>query len=235
MPGITEALTELHQLQLKLQQVEDELSRGPRQLKVRERRIADTEDEIQQLKARQKEYRASADRKQLDLRSREQKISDLQAKLNAASSNREYDTLRGQIEADTVANSVLEDEILEFLEKVDTTQRQVVETEAKVLELKAERDQFAVDFKEQAKQLEAQAAELRSKVKVGEQILAGDNALRYRRLVEAYGSDSLASVGKSGVCSNCFVSLTPNSMVHVQGGQVVFCSTCGRLLYASEG
>jgi predicted nucleic acid-binding Zn-ribbon protein len=234
MPGITESLAALHKLQTELQHLEDALARGPRQLQARDRNIKSTEEAVVQLKALQKETRAAADRKSLELRSREQKVTDLRAKLNLASNNREYDILRGQIEADTVASSVLEDEILEVLEKVDGLHRQVVDTEVKVKDLKAERQKFAAEFEASAVGLREQVAKLQGEIKQSEQLFAGDNALRYHRLVEAHGSDALASVGKSSVCSSCFVSLTAQSAVQVRSGLIVFCSTCGRLLYADE-
>ncbi len=46
----------------------------------------------------------------------------MQAKLNAATTNVEYDTLRRQIAADNAAKEVLEMEILETLERVDQQQ-----------------------------------------------------------------------------------------------------------------
>ena len=45
--------------------------------------------------------------------------TSLKAKLNAAASNREYQALKDQIAADQMAGSVLADEILEALEKID--------------------------------------------------------------------------------------------------------------------
>ena len=71
------------------------------------------------LKEKLLELRKSADGKSLQLKSNEAKNLDLTAKLNAASSNKEYEIISSQIEADKMANSVLEDEILEALDKVD--------------------------------------------------------------------------------------------------------------------
>ena len=66
--------------------------------------------------------RVAADQKQLQLKAGEEKIKDLKRKLNAAASNREYQILKEQIAADDMAKSVLEDEIIEALEKIDQFQ-----------------------------------------------------------------------------------------------------------------
>jgi predicted nucleic acid-binding Zn-ribbon protein len=44
----------------------------------------------------------------------------------------------------------------------------------------------------------------------------------------------MASVDRQGVCSSCFVALTPQGRVLVSTGEVVFCPSCGRLLYAGQ-
>lgn len=234
MPGLTDTLAALHRLYLDLQQVHEELERGPRQTRVREQKIKAAQDEAARHKDELKQIRAAADRKSLDLKSREAKIADLRAKLNACSSNREYDVLRGQIAADEVANSVLEDEILELLEKVDRTQRQIVDTEARTQQLRKECDEFTAAFAQTAVGLKAREDALRKEISTVEPGLTGETAEKYRRLIEAHGADGLASVDRSGVCSSCFVALTPQSQVLVNAGQVMFCSSCGRLLYANQ-
>src|ERR1044072_5633250 len=71
----------------------------------------------------------SVDSKQLDLKSGEQKVLDLRVKLNTANSNREYQALIEQIAAAEMAGSVLSDEILEGMEKVDQFGATVKEAE----------------------------------------------------------------------------------------------------------
>jgi predicted nucleic acid-binding Zn-ribbon protein len=233
MPHHTEPLAALHKLHLELHGLAEQLARGPRQIKAREQKVAQAEGDLAALKDQLKEFRAAADRKSLDLKSNEAKIVNLRAKLNLATNNREYDVLRGQIEADTVANSVLEDEILELLEKVDRTQHDIHEVEQRVKQLKQERDAFAADFAKTARGLEQQVADLRGRITAAEKFITGDAAPKYHRLIETYGAEGLAAMDKSGVCTNCFVALTAQQKVQVGSGQFFFCASCGRLLYAA--
>jgi hypothetical protein len=115
-------VAKLHNLHLQLREVQDQLEKGPRQLRARQQIIQQKQDELEAQKQKQKTLKMGADQKSLQLKSNEAKIQDLRTKLNQANSNREFDIIRGQIEADTVANSVLEDEILDALEKVDAGQ-----------------------------------------------------------------------------------------------------------------
>ncbi|QDU39958.1 Putative zinc ribbon domain protein [Maioricimonas rarisocia] len=223
-------LTRLHELHLKLRDVRDELARGPRQIKAREQIVAQSREKQAQAEEQLKQFKAAADRKSLDLKTHESKIGELQAKLNAAASNREYDIIRGQIDADRVAMSVLEDEILELLDKVDRKRTEIGDLEVEVKKAETEKQRFAAEFESKLAGLESRAAELEEKIKATETGLEGDVAEKYRRLVAAYGADAMAAV-EGGVCTNCYVGLTTQTQVFLRSGKIIFCTTCGRLLY----
>src|SRR5688572_13027737 len=95
---------ELHRLHLALQEVRSQLDRGPRQVRAREQLVAQGEADVAARREQLKSQRLNSDRKSLDLKTNEAKIADLRGKLNVASSNREFDIIKGQIDADTVAN-----------------------------------------------------------------------------------------------------------------------------------
>lgn len=230
MPSAAEQFNEIHRLRLAYRDVREQLERGPRQIKARRNRIQQGEEALEQSRQQLKELRGAADRKSLDLKTNESKIAELRTKLNTASTNREYDIIRGQIDADTSANSVLEDEILEVFEKVDRLQSEIREQEAHLEEVRQQTQQFAAEFEQQAVGLNAQAEELSRQIEQAESGLSGEVADRYRRLLEAHGADALAIV-ENGVCSYCSVHVTPQSNVLLRSGKVIFCGSCGRLLY----
>ncbi len=232
MAEINAGLCKLHLLHRSLQGVREQLSRGPKQVEARRQLALKAGERCKILANDLKQAKADADRKALDLRSNEAKIDGLRQKLNAASSNREYDIIRGQIDADMVANSVLEDEILEALEKVDRLQVELVQAQEqqRQTELATATCQQSVSAAEGG--LREQAVQLEQQIRESESLLTGEPRTKYRRLVEAHGADSLAAVdGK--VCTHCYVALTPQSLVHLNSNDVVFCKSCGRLLYLS--
>lgn len=232
MSDTTAGLRQLHQLLLQLRDVRDELARGPRQIKARQGLLEKAEAELAAKKEALASTRATADRKSLDLRTNEGKIADLKAKLNTASTNKEFEIIRGQIEADSVANSVLEDEILEVLDGVDRLQAEIGEAERRVEQAASELERKQQEVAAAQAGLEAEAASLEEQIGEVDTFLTGDARLRYRRLVAAHGADALAPVdGK--VCTSCFTSVTPQSRVLLNSGDIVFCS-CGRLLYLPE-
>jgi predicted nucleic acid-binding Zn-ribbon protein len=233
MTELNQGLQRLHEALLQLREVTDQLERGPRQVRAREQLVAKAQEQLAAQREALKRAKADADRKALELRSNEAKMADLQRKLNAASSNREYEVIRGHLEADTVANSVLEDEILEALEVVDRLQIALADADAHAERARHERDQWAEKVAGAEAGLRAQAEQLKSAVQSAERVLTGDAAVQYRRLRDAYGADALAAVdGK--VCTHCYVAIPPQTRVTLNSGVLTFCN-CGRLLYVPTG
>ena len=233
MPPSATDYRRLHDLHLQLKQTQDKLSRGPRQIKARQARVTEAENVLAEKEADLKEVRALADRKNLDLKSKETHLVDLQAKLNAAASNREYEVITGQIEADQAAKAVLEDEVLEALDRVDAALKAIEETKAEIQQLEKETRDFATDFESKSTGLQETAAKLQGQIKEAETIVPSEMREQYQRLVEAYGPDAMAAC-TGGVCNNCFVQMTPQSKVQLNSGKVLFCGSCGRLLYQGD-
>lgn len=230
MPSGGAQFGHLHQLHQQLKEIQDQLARGPRQIKARQNRIRDVEQELTSKEQELKETRAAADRKNLDLKSKEVHLNDLQGKLNAATSNREYDIIRGQMDADRAAKAVLEDEILEWFDRVDAIQVEIGELKDKIKTAEADARKFADDFESKASGLQDQERKFQSEIAQAEKLLPPEIVDKYRRLVEAYGADALASA-ENGVCNNCFVAITAQAKVLLNSGKTLFCSSCGRLLY----
>ncbi len=124
------ALRELHRIHRQITDLKGQLGRGPRQVRAAEALLERLETALTAAKEALTHTRVSADGKQLQLREREQRIEDLQVKLNTCNSNREYQALKEQIAADQQANSVLSDEILEALEKIDVLQAELTKTQS---------------------------------------------------------------------------------------------------------
>jgi predicted nucleic acid-binding Zn-ribbon protein len=132
MAVTTAALRELHRIHRQLAELHERLERGPRQVRSRAANVKLWESQLAEVQDRAKQTQLTVDRKQLDLRSGEQKIVDLKQKLNTCSSNREYQALLEQIAAAEMASSVLADEILEAMERIDQLRAAVSEKERTV-------------------------------------------------------------------------------------------------------
>jgi predicted nucleic acid-binding Zn-ribbon protein len=224
------ALRELHRIHQQLAELRDRLERGPRQVRAREGNVAQLEARLAEAREKAKQTQMSVDRKQLDLKAGEQKVVDLRVKLNAANSNREYQALLEQIAAAEMAGSVLSDEILEGLEKIDQHGAAVKEAEKNLAAGKQELDKAKKVVEESAASIHGDIARLEAELAQAEQGLPADIKADYQRIVRSKGADSLSSVD-DGVCTGCGQQITLNMQNELKLSKLVFCKSCGRLLY----
>jgi predicted nucleic acid-binding Zn-ribbon protein len=223
----------LHELQQKLKGVQEELDKGPRLIEVKEHALAKRQAELEETRAQHTAQRKLADQKSLQLKTNEAKLADLNTKLNMASTNREFDILKGQIAADKMANSVLEDEILDCMDQVDKLKTKVADAEKVVADAKDDVRKMTEQVAAAEVGLKERTAKLLPAVAEAESIIPPDFMAMYRRLVVAHGADALAAVENS-VCTSCYVSLSPQQCVELRIGKFIFCISCGKLMYAPQ-
>lgn len=227
--AVANGLFILHDLLLKLRAVLDELDRGPRLIKAKENLAAKRQTELDDIKAQHTAQRKTADGKNLQLKTNEAKLADLRIKLNTCNSNREFDILKGQIAADEMANSVLEDEILDCMEQADKLKVKIADAEKALADAKAAIKNTADEIQAAEAGLKQQAEKLRLAIREAETVIPEEMLPTYRRLVNSVGAEALATV-ENGVCQACYVSVSPQKGVELRSGKFVFCS-CGKLIY----
>jgi predicted nucleic acid-binding Zn-ribbon protein len=233
MSTLIEALRTLHRIHRQIADLQERLQRGPKQIKGAEAIVKKNEADLQASKDVFKAAKMSSDEKQLQLKQREAKLLELKGKLNQASSNREYQLLKDQIAADEQASSVLADEILESLERLDVLQAAIKEAEAALAKSKEEEAKVRQRVGEQQQQLEAELGRYSAELAAEEARLVGDFKENYLRLSKTRGVDALAAVeGES--CGGCYQTLTAQIIDQLRLNRPVFCKSCGRLLYLPE-
>ncbi|MDH3717786.1 MAG: phospholipase [Planctomycetota bacterium] len=226
-------LRTLHQLHCQLAEQEDRLQRGPQQIKAAQANVARLEQALAEIREKTTAARIAADQKQLQLKTGETKILDLRTKLNTCSTNREYQALLEQIAADEMANSVLEDEILEALEKIEQLQVNVGETEQGVDKSKAELAKVQQQVSSTTDSIKADIERLKQELATAEKQLPEDFRPEYDRTMKVRGADGMAPV-ENDCCTGCYQQITPNILSKLMMSHVVCCTTCARLLYLPE-
>jgi len=227
------ALRELHRIHRQITDLKGQLERGPNQVHAAELLLARLDTALTQAKDSLKQTRLLADGKQLQLREREQRIKDLQVKLNTCNSNREYQALKEQIAADQQANSVLSDEILEALEKIDVLQAELTKTQADHDKAAEGLQAVRQETDHQQQRLQSELARVTQELTAAERALPGDFKTEYDRIARARGENTLAQVD-GDVCSSCYHLLTTQTFNELLLSKPVFCKSCGALLYLPE-
>ena len=230
---VTETLRTLHRIHRQLADLADQLAAGPRAVAARTRQVEAAEAKKTAAQDDVKKAKVAADQKQLQLKTAEAKIKDLEAKLNACKTNREYQTLTEQIAADRMATKVLEDEILEALERVDALKPTVPAAEGEVTAAKKSLDEAKAKVAAETGRLEGEVARVRAELDTVERDLPDDIRDKYVRIVKQKGADGMAPLdGQS--CGGCFQQITGNMVSDLMLGKIAVCRSCGRLLYVPE-
>jgi len=228
---VTAALIQrLHRINRQKSDLNSQLKRGPKAIAAAKLKLTAAEDELQAKRDALKKSRVDADSKQLQMTEREDKIHDLSGKLHAAKENREYQALKDQIAADTQANVVLSDEILEILESIDAQEIDIKETEVSVAKVGDEFAEIERRINAKRETLEADLQRVEAELVETEKELNGDFKAEYTRLVAVKGEDAMAEL-EGNCCGSCYHNLTPQLLSQLGMGQPVLCKACGCLIY----
>jgi hypothetical protein len=224
------ALKALHSLLQQLARAEAGLSDGPRRVALAEKHITQAEQQIEQQKQAIRDAKKSADEQNLRLKSKEADILKLQGQLNTATSNKEYDIIRGQIKTATENRGEIEEQGLLALESVDAANAALKSLETDLQARRKALQTARADFDRDKPVLDAEIASLQQQIAAAEQIIPATNRDNWKRLRAAHGPAALASV-EDEFCSACNQKAIAQDLVRIRTGEIVFCRGCARVLY----
>jgi uncharacterized protein len=230
---VSEIMRTLHRIHTQLSDLRGRIAAGPRQVAAHTAQVDAAEATRTGVQEDVKKAKMAADQKQLQLKTAESKLRDLDGKLNACKTNREYQTLTEQIAADKMATKVLEDEILEALERIDTIKKTLPTAETAVEAARKLLGEAKARVAAEGVQLDGEVQRLRGELEATERELPADIRDLYDRAVKQKGAEGMAPLdGES--CGGCYHQITGNMYSELLVGKVVMCRSCGRLLYLPE-
>jgi hypothetical protein len=132
-----------------------------------------------------------------------------------------------------MATKVLEDEILEALERIDGLKPAVPAAEESIAAARKKLADEQARVAEEAAQLEGEVARISGELATLEPELADDLREKYLRAVRHKGADGMAAA-EGRDCGGCHQQITSNQLSELLAGRIVTCRSCGRLLYTPE-
>ena len=234
MPGPAAILRELHRLHRHAEDLRSQINRGPQTIKAHQDKTAKQEELLQQAQESIKKLKISLHEKEVTLKSQHQVIAKHEKQLNEASSRKEYDTLRVEIESDKKVCSKIEDGILEVMSEIETRAAQIPEYEKAVNKGKEDTARIISDIQTRRNEFTDRLNETLKSIHEVEAGLPEDVRALYDRLVAAKGDSAMASV-QDRTCSACYTEITAQSQNDLLQERLVLCKNCGRILYLPEG
>jgi predicted nucleic acid-binding Zn-ribbon protein len=229
-----ELLRSLHHLLKQRTNLRSRLEKGPRKIKVVSANEVSFLAEKDSAKENVTKTKMASNAKQLQLNEREAKIEELNGKLNSCESNKEFQLLKDRIAADNQANSVLQDEILEQLEKLDTLIAEAETSKLNYEKAQNETKKITDQVESELKQLESELSRVSQELEEAIKRVPDDLKIQFKRLVEGKGEDALAETDTE-TCGNCNQRLTIQTGAELMMKQAIFCKGCGCLLYLAAG
>jgi len=189
--------------------------------------IKQAEDNLKntQLKLKEKEG---------NLQQKEGQIIKLQGQLYTLKTNKEYSTMLLEIEGIKADNSLIEEDIIKFMDEIELAKKRIVEEKQlfKTEELSAMKEKEVVHLK--AKELDARLSVLNEKrngiiPNIEKQVI-----LRYEKILK--NKDGLAIVHiEDGSCGGCHMNLPPQVVSDAKLREdIIICGSCLRILYIED-
>jgi predicted nucleic acid-binding Zn-ribbon protein len=240
MPATAANLRELHQLHQRAKTLRDRLMSAPKTLAARDIALANRAAALDAQRKALQDAKVQQKKKEHSVQGLNGKLDDLRGKLNQVKKNEEYKAIQNQIAHDQAAIEKYEGEILEDMMRIDELAAAISKQEAEHKAFAAEVAAMRNQVESQAAESEAQLRELDAAIADAESIIPEDMRERYRRTIKQHGAEALAAVDydikiKIGSCLGCFSSLTTQTINElINHHSLVFCQSCGRVLYLPE-
>jgi predicted nucleic acid-binding Zn-ribbon protein len=233
MAGPATILREIHRLRRHAANLRTEIERMPRLLKAQEAKVSRQEEQVGQAQEAIKRFKIACHDKEVQLKGTEQQISKHEKQMNEAGSKKEYDALRAEISAEKARGRAIEDEILDFMAKIEEETARIPEAEAAVKKAKEELAVHQRDAESRVVGIKQQLEGTLREIQSTEDTLPADIRPLYDRLISARGEDAMAAA-EGRICRACYTEITAQNHNDLMLSQFVLCKSCGRVLYLPE-
>jgi predicted nucleic acid-binding Zn-ribbon protein len=223
-------LYELQTYDVEIANIRNQISQSPALIEEKNKELKIKKTETDAKKKSFVELNFIKKEKESLLDSKEKTISKYSMELNAVKSNDIYKTLLLEIEKAKDDKNIIEDELLELMNKIDNesvivkkSAAELKEFEQKIATDVSKIETFKKKLEDEIDGLEQAREE--HKLKVNQSILS-----QYERLREGRDGEGIAIVNGES-CGACGMMLRPQLINQAQKGrELVFCDNCSRIL-----
>ncbi len=227
-------LIELQAVDTQIYALTEEKNAKPDEIKALEEAFQQKKENLASLEKKFKELLSERKTKELELATKEEGIKKLQIQLYQLKTNKEYTAMLKEIEGIKADASLLEDQILEILDKIDK-QKENIQNQKQNLskeeeKFKEEKNKIEMRLKE----IEGHLAQLNGQRKAITSNIEPKILTQYERVLK--NRDGLAIVKiVNNACQGCNMSLPPQVINLIKMYErLVSCEVCQRILYLQE-
>ena len=225
-----ELLYELQNYDIKINDIRKKISEVPSLAEEQKKNLREKKAEMEAKKKDFVKLNSLKKEKEAELDSKNKTIDKYSAELNAVKSNDTYKTLLLEIEKTKNGRRVVEDKILDLMDKIDRESVVVKAAENELKEFERKIENEISGLESSAKELEKEAAVAEKereeyKLKVNKTILA-----QYERLRDGCDRQGICLI-ESESCGGCGMALRPQLINQAHKcRELVFCDNCSKIL-----
>lgn len=233
---IAALIDELHRIHRTLAELNYRLQRGRRAIAAGVAAQKKAADALAARRAEKQNLLLAAKEKERESDAAAQELERRRAQLDAAKSNREYESIQIQIESIAYKNDELAEAAFEALTAAEEFDAEVERAETELKETSELLEKARNAAAEAEPKLIADVERTQGRLRETEGRLPRDWAGLYARLVKDFGGEeTFAPLTGEGYCGSCRRRLPVETVAKVCGGAALVCPACGRLLYMAEG
>lgn len=236
-----QALRDLHEIELQIVDIRQQLSRKQNAIDYHDKRLAALRRTLQEQRQVLLITQKEADALDLDLKARGAQVARLRSQLNAARTNKEYAAVLQELNTQKADESRIEAGTLEKLERVEKQRALCNETEAQVAQAAADLAAAREQHERTAASLSGRLARLTEQRERALERLPAQVAQLFERASERYEGEAMARIVRPNprrdefLCEGCNmgVNLERYNAIMTRD-EVQTCPSCGRILYVDH-
>lgn len=231
MKDIIENLRILNETDVKLQTVQKDLDRMPKELKDKRQVSEDFKTQLDVQKKLILQMKVDSDAMELEMKVGGEALKKFSNQMSLIKTSREMEAIRRQTETQKMFNSKAERKVLELLEEIETIEKTVAQDDEKYEQMCAELAAESTRIDSDMGELNTEKSGLASQREQLAKDIPAKELETYNRIVVNRGF-AFAQV-KDGYCSACFIQLPPQ--VHnlaLLAKDLISCPSCNRILTA---
>jgi len=233
--AIAPLMADIHHIQRQLSDLNSRLVRGPKMIQAQKDVVGRILARLEQVRAEYRQLSQAAKFKEEQLAQSEAALNRRKSQMQEAKTNKEFEALKLQVQADEASNGILADEAFLAIEKAEKFAPNIVSIEQELQAAHELLEKTQVLFAAESPIIAADIARCSARLKEAEDKLPQDFRETYLRLARSMGGEqSLAGVYDQKFCSGCRQSIPINVIAQVLHDKPVTCKSCGRLLYITE-
>ncbi len=229
-----DVLKRVQSLKNKINELETSQERRKQDVQKKKKKI-ETEKALAEKKQEERvEVQKDIDRKELDLKTNEGEVTKYNVQLNSIKTNKEYSALISEIGSKKADMSVLEDEILDTMSRLETANQGLEKATENLKNEEQSLKDLINSVDAEVKESDCEIEKIKGEQKKYIDLLDEHSLQSYNRLSNIKGGKAIVPV-IGNVCGGCSMNVTTQTLNELMGNKdLVFCRSCSRILYLDE-